>query len=134
MWGSIRWNIIVGLVAMILTFIFSLTNNLLVTSLVRSFYSFAVIFAMMFFLRWLLGTVAGFDSLTSDKGSNDNLGKHVDFSTPDEEQALNDLIKKQTSSKEGAAEFSPLNPPQLKSMDKLDPEQLAKAIRFLSED
>lgn len=137
MLGSIRWNLVLSIVGFVLTFVFSLGNNVLITALLRAIYSFAILFVAGFILRFVLGSIIGLNDLepVDQTQTNDDphLGGHVDLSTPDEDEAIAQTLKMnlQQSNK---AEFSPLNPPKLASKDKLDPEELAQAVRHMSEE
>ena len=137
--GKIHWNLIIGLVAMSLTFIFSIKNNLFLTSLIRSSYSFSFAFGLGFFLRWILGTVVGIKNMNFEEHSTSNnslsdIGNNLDLTTPDEDEALHRLIKENLEQKDGEVDFLPLNPPKLVSKEKIDPEDLAKVLRHLSEE
>lgn len=135
--GSIRWNLAFGIVGLILTFIFSLGNNVFMTVLLRSIYSFVILFVVAFLLRFILGSVIGLNDMkvvdSTRTSSNAHLGGHVDFSTPDEEEAITQSLNMnlQQSNK---TDFSPLNPPRLASKDKLDSEEMAHALRHMSEE
>lgn len=134
--GTVRWNFIVGLTGMVLTTLFSLSHNLFFTSLLRGFYSFIILFIVVFFLRWLLEVIWGLNSMELDTSSHSeddqHIGSHVDLSTPDENavdtsSAKNDSISKKEN-------FEPLNPPKLASTNEMDPEEMVKAIRQMSDD
>lgn len=133
--GTIRWNLVVASAAMIITFLFSIANNVFNTSLFRSFYSFAILFLLIFLVRWLLGTVANLKTLFQQTGEytstqEEHLGQHINISTPEEIESIQEMMKEHG----GTQPFSPLEPPRLVSKEKLDPEELAKALRHLSED
>ncbi len=138
--GTIRWNIVFGLIAMTFTFLISVSHNVLWTSLIGSVYSFLIAFIIGFFFRWVLGTVVGMKDIQLDDHSNleDALmdkGNNLDMTTPGEEEALNLIIKDHLAPhKDGDDEFMPLNPPKLITKEKIDPEDLAKVLRHLSEE
>lgn len=138
--GSIRWNIVFGLITMTFTFLVSVSHNVLLTSLIGSVYSFLIAFLIGFFFRWVLGSVVGMKDIHLDDHSNlkDSLmdkGKSLDMTTPDEEEAMHRILKGHlTPQKDGDDEFLPLNPPKLVTKDKIDPEDLAKVLRHLSEE
>lgn len=130
--GSIRWNFIVGALAFIVTFALSITKNIWLTTIIRSFYSFAVLFVIVFLCRYLLGTFAGLNRLSELDQVEDAEGKGtaVDAVTPDQDEELRELLKSGGDSKEAAAdEFSPLNPPKLRAKGQQNPEEMAQAVR-----
>ncbi|MEB3101139.1 hypothetical protein [Ferviditalea candida] len=123
---------------MSITFIFSIMHNVFVTALLRSVYSFLILFLLMFLLRWMLGTLA---DLQHGPAGNDphkhpegvTTGKNVDIATPEDEN-LNELLRQQLSSGNDAQVFQPLNPKRFISKENPDPAHLAEVIRNLSED
>lgn len=127
MTGSILWNGIAGLSAAALIFLLSYGNNPLSTAVMRALYSFFIVFAVVFAVRWLLGQAASAetdearkheDSFDKNGSGEEDKGRSIDFTTPD-----NDL----------PADFSPLHPPKLKTVNPLGPQELAKAVRHMSE-
>ncbi|MFD1774397.1 hypothetical protein [Paenibacillus rhizophilus] len=136
--GTILINFICGLVGFVFTFLFSMRNNLPLTSLFRGLTGFILWFVLAFALRWVLGLIVK-QTANPDKpsdASDDNketLGARLDISTPDEDEELKDLLKpKAGQGNQGNEEFKPLQPPQLVSMK--DPEELAKAVRHLKKE
>ncbi|HEY0826974.1 MAG TPA: hypothetical protein VGE40_02670 [Bacilli bacterium] len=138
--GTHRWNLVFGMIAMIFTFLVSVSHNVLWTSLIGSIYSFLIAFIMGFFFRWVLGTVVGMKDMHLNVQSNpeDSLmdkGNNLDMTTPGEEEEIHRILKDHlTPQKEGDDEFVPLNPPKLVTKEKIDPEDLAKVLRHLSEE
>jgi hypothetical protein len=143
MLGSVRWNIIIALAGMLLTFLFSIQSNLLLTSLIRSLYSFTVIFLLVFPVRWLIGYIMRMNESSrlsdiradSDAAEEDAKvkGRHIDLSAP----ADDEVIARQTNLHASrpdrpAPEFTPLNPPKLARKDSLDHKQMAEAVRHLA--
>jgi len=137
--GNLKWNIIISLIGMMMTTLFSLSTNMFLTSFIRGFYCFVVLFIVSFFVRWFLGVVMGLNQMDlKDDSSIDNeeqfKGSHVDISTPVEDGFKDDNLQYDNESSSLNADFSPLSPPKLASKDKMDAEELVKAIRHLSED
>jgi hypothetical protein len=136
--GTWRWNAIIGSLTLVFTFLISLSNNVLMTALIRSLYGFVVVFAITYVIRWMLGTLAGINMYTEQdhiQASNEqSTGTSIDFQTPDDHSALNDLLKDQLMKIDVESDFSPLQPPKLISKEKLDSESLANSLRQLSED
>ncbi|NOU93408.1 hypothetical protein GC093_09280 [Paenibacillus sp. LMG 31456] len=138
MLGTIRWNFIVGGISFVLTFLISIFNNIWLTTLLRSFYSFIILFAVVFLFRWVLGTIAGFNQLAVTEAlhqepADDHKGTTLDMSTPDEDAALHDMLKGSNSSGGGTG-FAPLNPPKLSSKQNMDAGELAQAVRHMTEE
>jgi hypothetical protein len=142
--GTIRINLVVALIAGIFTFLLSVGHNLFLTTCLRSLYSFVILFVLTFVFRFVLGVFAGTDFFTplpSDKAedSDVHLGSQLDLATPDDDEATRQMLKKQLEKPGQPLEtddlpFSPLNPPKLVTKDNLDPEQMAGALRRMSED
>lgn len=142
--GSIRWNLIAGGVGFVCTFIASLSSNVITTSLLRGLYSGLILFGIVFVLRFILGLafVEGGQpenpaDVSSSEESASGKGQHFDYTTPDVDQAelLTDADSGDSSSaQEGEQGFAPLNPPKLATKKEPDMDELAKALRHLSED
>jgi hypothetical protein len=142
--GTIRINWIVALLAGIFTFLLSIGNNLFLTTCLRSLYSFVIVFVIAFGFRFLLGAFAGTDFFAplhteQSDSSESHLGSNLDLATPDDEEATRQILKNHIDSPGQLLDaddlpFSPLNPPKLITKNNLDPEQLAGALRRMSED
>lgn len=136
--GTWRWNVIFGSFTLVFTFLISLSNNVLLTALIRSLYGFVVVFVITYVIRWMLGTLAGLNMYSEqDSASNpdtESTGTSIDLLTPDDFGSLNDLLKNQLMNNNAEPSFSPLQPPKLVSKEKLDSESLANSLRQLSED
>ncbi|WP_025688970.1 hypothetical protein [Paenibacillus zanthoxyli] len=131
---TILVNLICGLVGFIFTFMFSLQNNLPMTSLFRGLAGFILWFLLAFALQWILGLIAkqtanSDNPSSSSDGDQVTLGAQVDILTPEENEELKDLLKPKPEQEKQNGEFKPLQPPKLVSMK--DPEELAKAVRHL---
>lgn len=126
--GSILWNAVAGLAGAALIFLLSYGHNPLSTAGTRALYSFLTVFAMTFAVRWLLAAAMKSGESPhqtsplpqeASEASNEDKGQSIDFTTPEDDDT---------------DDFSPLNPPKLKTVKGLeDPEELAKAIRHMSE-
>ncbi|CAM2893229.1 hypothetical protein PASE110613_06340 [Paenibacillus sediminis] len=137
--GNIRFNIIFGAVGLIFTTIISASNNLLTTSLLRGLIAFVVWFLLAFAVRWVFGILET-DSQHSkaaqhhSQTTESDLGSRLDLTTPDESGELNELLKSPVGKQAGSnSSFKPLTPPKLISTASTDPEELAKAVRHLTE-
>jgi hypothetical protein len=129
--GSIRWNIALGVFGFLLTFIFSITNNVFSTSFIHSLYSGIILFLVAFGFRWFFGTVF------NETPNQTHIGNQLDLITPEESDEIHQLMRNDNETDPEKSDFTPLNPPKLVSkgnLDNLDPEELVKAIRHMSED
>lgn len=134
--GTIRFNLVAGVIGLVVTFLLSFSNNLFLTSLMRAATAFVIWFLLAFALRWVLTFVTtehhdvhlGVDDINL---TSDERGKQLDLTTPDETDELNDLLKPKPVQSNELQEFTRLDPPKLVSTK--DPEELAKAVRHLTE-
>ncbi|GGN90350.1 hypothetical protein [Saccharibacillus kuerlensis] len=147
--GTIRVNLIFALIGFVITFLFAIRTNLPVTSLIRGGIGALVWFLLAFLFRIVLGALEPLpkdnpvgNSAPPDKASDDEVrGARLDMVTPDESDELNDLLKPNADKTRNIEErtvqendFQPLKPPKLVSMKDKDAEELAKAVRHLTED
>ncbi|MCS7461871.1 hypothetical protein N0M98_17175 [Paenibacillus doosanensis] len=140
--GTIRWNFIIGLISLVITFGCSIVHNIWLTSFIRSVYSFIIVFAIVFLFRWVLGTVAGFNQLASAESAphaseEEGKGTALDLTTPDEEASLHQMLKgsPESNASAGDSSFEPLNPPKLSSrMNNAEPGEMAQAVRRMTEE
>lgn len=131
--GKLRFYLMTGIAGFVFTFIFSIRNNLWMTSMYRALLACAIWFLLAFLLNWMFGAITGPRAAVQgdvDTQREQDRGTVLDLSTPDEDRELMDLIHSESSSKENG-DFVPLNPPKLVSTK--DPEELAKAVRHLTE-
>jgi energy-coupling factor transporter transmembrane protein EcfT len=126
--GSIRWNIALGLIGFILTFFVSISNNIFSTTILHSLYSGLILFIVAFIFRWFFGT------LFMESPSEKHIGSQLNLITPDETDEIHQLMRGDQEIDREPSEFTPLNPPKLVSKRNLDPEEMVKAIRHMSED
>ncbi|EGL14670.1 MULTISPECIES: hypothetical protein [unclassified Paenibacillus] len=136
--GTIRWNFIVGAVSFVLTFLLSLGSNVWLTTLLRSVYSFVILFAVTFGFRFIMGLLLSAKSPAVNETAaaaaegpspNKNLGQHLDLTTPDETaQKTADGVDREE------AEFAPLLPTKLVTRKQPDTEQSVRALRQMSEE
>jgi len=134
MLGSVRWNLTMGALGLLLAFIFSLGNNGFVVSSMRGLYGFAAFFLLAYILRGALHIIVGSPGAagTPEQPNDPNVGTNVDMSTPTEDEDLNELLKSQLEG--GELGFKPFEPTRLVSTQNKEPEQLAEAIRHLTEE
>jgi len=141
--GSWKWNVYVGIMAMLTTLLISAMNNEWLTSLFRSSYAFIIVFAAMYVIRFVLGTIAGLNDFTnfdahtmieSSNHSTNQTGSSVNLSTPSDDLLVAELLKEQLNADQNVDGFTPLQPQKLVSKEKLDPEMLAQSLRHMSEE
>ena len=139
--GKLRWNAAWAIFGFLITFLLSLRNNILTTSLMRGFLSGLIFFLLVYAVRFLIrlvitGGTEGRDTPLSDAvpnglGEDTPLGRSLDFTTPDEGEELNQLLKPQAGN---ADSFAPLNPPKLSTRITDDPTRMAQALRQMTEE
>jgi|HigsolmetaGSP12D_1036236.scaffolds.fasta_scaffold00881_6 flagellar biosynthesis/type III secretory pathway M-ring protein FliF/YscJ len=145
MTGSWRWNFGFGLFGSALTFLFSVGNNPLETTLLRCLYAFLAFTALAFGVRFVLGQLmrpaAAARPEKPAQEQADERGAVLDLVTPDDEASLTGLIKEQWSGGQEPApapapsgEFKPLQPKRLVSLNNQGPEEVAQAIRRLTDE
>ena len=137
--GSIRINVIVASLTGLFTFALSIGNNVFLSTCLKSVYSFLILFVLTFGFRWVLGVMLAAGGSSYMNPTNDSsVGQSLDITTPDEDEETRELMKANLGSNNSSAsnemQFSPLNPPKLVTKNNLDPEQLAGALRRMSED
>jgi energy-coupling factor transporter transmembrane protein EcfT len=146
--GTIRINWIVSLAAGIFTFLLSVGNNLFLTTCLRSLYSFLILFILTYAFRFLIGVFGGADFFaprpadavdqTAASSNEGHLGSQLDLATPDDDEATRQMLRNNLDNPGQALDddliFSPLTPSKLITKNNLNPEQLAGALRRMSED
>lgn len=127
--GTWKWNAYVAVVAMVVTLITSLSNNEWTTSLLRSLYSFVILFAAVYAVRFVLGTAAGMKNF---KETAPLVGQTVNLVTPADPAMPGPPGEQQSEQSEGE-QFTPLAPKKLVSKENIDPQVLADSLRHMSE-
>lgn len=138
MTGSIRWNVYGGAAAFLITFLASVSRNVFATTLLRSVYSFLLIFALIFLFRFVLhlilnGLGPALPPAEEDPASS-YTGTNVDLHTPEDDDLHNMLKANGNGTDTDGLDFAPLRPPKLMTKPDLDPEELANALRRMSEE
>lgn len=148
LYGSIRWNIVFGLIGFVVSTLVSLTSNLWGTSLLRGLLAFVIWFLLAYGIRFVvqeLQTPGGKQINSNDIEEDSNVGMSVNMSTPDDTASLYNMLHSQPNEdesnheqrnevdiKEGQGDFTPLTPPKLVSKPMND-EQMAQAVRHLTQ-
>ncbi|WP_411349739.1 hypothetical protein [Paenibacillus sp. WLX2291] len=148
--GNIKINLWFGIIGFAITFFASFGNNPWTTSLVRGCFGFALWFMLAFLLRFILGILAspagaakkppspagtsGMPGTAEQAVQEDqDRGNRLDITSPDQDNELNNLLTPKPVDSGGQEGFSPLDPPKLVSTKQQDPEELAKAVRHLTQ-
>jgi hypothetical protein len=126
--GSIRWNLVLGIFGFILSFILSSSTNIFTSALKHGLYSGIILFLVAFIFRWFFGTLILANPVET------HIGNKLDLITPDESDEIHQLLRKENEKETEQTDFIPLNPPKLVSKRVLDPEEMVKALRQMSED
>jgi hypothetical protein len=138
MYGTLNWNFLIAGVSSALTFVVSMMNNLLLTSLVQSLYAFGIMFLVAFVFRFLIGMLVSInipfntDLDLTPVDEDDDKGRNVSLSTPDADEYLQQIIKQNYANNDGQGEeegFQPLNPTRLSSAPETQADPLVEAIR-----
>ncbi|WP_435921224.1 hypothetical protein [Paenibacillus sp. DYY-L-2] len=138
--GKIRYLLLLGFIGFLISYSVSAGNNLFMTSFIRGLIAFAVWFLLGFAAIWVIGflkeqeVTPDVSELSAAALEEQDKGNTLDFTTPDQDEELNDLLKQTPGNPSQAQEFTPLNPPKLiKTLDDKDPEELAKVVRHLTD-
>ncbi|WP_372631727.1 hypothetical protein [Cohnella sp.] len=140
--GSWRFIIGFGVFGALLTGLISLSSNPLGTTLLRSFYAFLAFAALALVASFVLGQLlAPGKPAVSGIPAEDDRGSLLDLTTPDEGDALSEMLKEQwtdgkpeTAKEEEVKGFQPLQPKRVVSLDNPNPEEVAQAIRRLTDE
>jgi hypothetical protein len=133
--GSWRLNVGFGAFGALLTFLFSLSNNPLGTTFIRSLYAFLVFAALAFVIRIVLGQLLNPALKPAAAGVlEEDRGAVLDLTTPDE--SLSEMMKEQWADGKGETVkgFQPLQPKRVVSLDNPNPEAVVQAIRSLTDE
>lgn len=138
--GNWLWNLVGAATAAVVTFFLSVFDNVLLTTLARTCYSFLIIFFAVFLFRWILGSVAGLRGVL-DVPSNSDRQSTIDLSTPEEADAIQQMLKSTLQTDEDLEDkmeappsFAPINPPRLVSKKDPDMQTMASAVRHMLDD
>lgn len=129
---KLLFHFVVGGLAFLLTFIISIGNNTIITSLSRSVFGFLLFFSLMFPIRWFL-----LRPIREESAEEQKTGTKINIQTPDEDLAREIGLTAQNEQQDkGSGGFTPLSPPVLKkkqdTAEPLSSEDIANAIRGLS--
>ncbi|MHA0855989.1 hypothetical protein [Paenibacillus sp. CMAA1364] len=133
---KLRFELFLGALGFVITFVTSSIHNVFMTSLIRASIAFVIWFVIATICKRVLSimTTQPVDIDISEEAEphEDQKGTRFDLTLPNDTEDLNELLKpKADSSNADELGFAPLNPPKLISGQ--DPEQLAKAVRHLTE-
>ncbi|MBD8497086.1 hypothetical protein [Paenibacillus arenosi] len=143
--GSLRWNIVGGIIGFLITTFAASMTNPLSTSIVRGVIGGVIWFGLVFGFRWiaqmlLQGSGQGDHNVQAMEPSSVTVrGQNIDYTTPDEQDIHAILTSSpvesssSTAHSDQAVEFTPMNPPKLVTKPPLNDEQLAQAVRHLTQ-
>ncbi|MCR8845473.1 hypothetical protein NQ117_17465 [Paenibacillus sp. SC116] len=143
--GSFRWNIVGGIIGFLITTFAASMTNPLSTSIVRGLIGGVIWFGIVFGFRWvahmlLQGSGEGNHSNQArERTSDTGRGQNIDYTTPDEQDLQAILTSSPVESSSSTAHsdqavgFTPMNPPKLVTKPPLNDEQLAQAVRHLTQ-
>lgn len=139
--GSWRWNAAAGAGGALITLLISLGSNPFLTSIIRGIYAFAAFFLIVYVIRWLIPHFL-LPKAAPSADLEEEAGAMLDLVTPAEEQTLTELMKENWSGGKGKpagqdsmkAEFQPLQPKKLVTLDQTEPEEVVQAIRRLTDE
>mgnify|MGYP001218695102 CR=1 FL=1 len=130
--GNWKWNFCIALASGMLTLVLSWPKNPALTTAIRSLAAFVIIFAAVYAVRWLWGIALRTEDRTEHEAA---AGRNVNLATPaDDKDLLQEMLANSKGSEPGADDFVPLQPEKLVSRDKLNPEQMTRAVREMSKD
>ncbi|MFC4307398.1 hypothetical protein [Cohnella boryungensis] len=137
MTASWRFKVGFGGFGAVLTLLFSLSNNPLGTTLLRSLYAFLAFTALAFVVSFLLSQLLRPGSAAANLDvAEPERGAVLDLTTPEEDEALTEMMKDQWADGKGepVKGFQPLQPTRLVSLDNPNPEEVVQAIRRLTDE
>ncbi|XID95106.1 hypothetical protein ACF3MZ_11570 [Paenibacillaceae bacterium WGS1546] len=139
---AVSWRFVIGFGAFgaLLTMAFSLSSNPFGTTMLRSLYALLAFSGLGLLAKLALGALLnpgarGAAALEPNPDEQER-GSMLDLSTPDEEEALSEMLKRQWAEgkAEPIADFQPLQPKRVVSLDHPNPEEVAQAIRRLTDE
>jgi hypothetical protein len=122
--GTTIFNLVLGILAFLITFVTALSGNVILVSLERAVYAFLLFFLLAYPIRWLTSFVLG------NRTEKTIAGNHVDLVTPHEST---EVPKEKVDELEES--FTPLVAPRIERLDgTADPTQVANLIRRFTDD
>ncbi|TVX93959.1 hypothetical protein [Paenibacillus agilis] len=143
--GSLLWNIVGGVIGFLITTFAALMTNPLSTSIVRGIIGGVIWFGIVFGFRWIAHMLlhgsgdSNYSNQARERTSDTARGQNIDYTTPDGEDLHAILTSSSvessssTAHSDQAVEFTPMNPPKLVTKPPLNDEQLAQAVRHLTQ-
>lgn len=145
-----KWTVAFGAAGAAFVLLLSAWRNPLDTTLLRSVIAFAAFTAVAHAARYVLTTfLETKPGSPADGGGNQSRGRLVDVTVSDEGASLTRMIQQQWLASKPAekpkdaaegqhdaekAEFKPLEPKRLTTLDRLDPQKIAGAIRHMTDE
>lgn len=134
--GTWRWNVGFGGFGAVLTFLFSFSNNPILTTLIRCLYAFATFVVLAYAVRFVLGVLLRPAAAKPVLPEEEERGAMLDLTTPDDGSEIADLLKEQWAEGQDRpiAGFQPLNPAKLVSLDHPKTEDVVHAVRRMTDE
>lgn len=134
--SAFRISLGLALFGFILTLFLSLSNNIFSTSLIRALMSGGLLFLVGIAVQWILRLIAEpgnpLPPIEPPTG-RESIGRTLDLSTPDEQDELNRIIRQSETPPTAEAAFEPLHPPKLTTKTDQKAQDLADALRTMTE-
>lgn len=133
--GSIRWNLTAGLIGFAGTLLAAWQHNIISTALLRSLYSGTALFFIAFLFRWAFGVLIhrGISGPSDSAPENEQQykGTQIDLATPESGDSPGQGATEQEAEEQT---FAPLRPTRLATKSDIEPQELANALRRMSEE
>lgn len=125
--STLKFNLVLGSFAALLTFFVAWTTNVWFVSLERAFYAFILFFLLGFPVHWAYRLLFGEDE---EEEQQETVGQHVDMVADDQADS------KMERGDDPASDFQPLQAPRLEAPQKapVEPATIANIVRRLSDE
>lgn len=129
--GSIYVNVVMGLVAFLVTIVTALSGNVFFVSLVRAVFAFALFFLLAYPFRWVAGLVFGNPSAEAQVEP----GAEIDLVTP-EESTEEGAQEQASEADELGDDFTPLTAQRIAKKEETTAptEDIVNVIRRFTDD
>lgn len=125
--NTLKFNVIFGSIAALLTFFVAWTANVWFVSLERAFYAFILFFLLGFPVHWAYRLLFGQADAESQQ---ETVGQHIDMVADDQAEA------KLEQNDDLVADFQPLTIPRLENQQNapVEPAMIANIVRRFSDE
>ncbi|CAM3358108.1 hypothetical protein [Marinicrinis lubricantis] len=130
---KLQISYILAIVGFVCTYLFSSMNNPMGTAFIRSFICFVIFFISGVVVLSLIEKIVKEATVSSENAvQEEGVGQQVDLSTP-EDWVMPEADAEHAAGSEGEQGFEPIQFPRFKTKEERSPEEMAKAIRHLSD-